>query len=380
MSSATTSAPGGVEPDHHQPPFPPPAPASAPRLPPAADHHGPNGLDPQATEVLQPPRPSPGATSAPSLPGSTGALAASPTDAHYPDVSVDADATPALPQRQLRSPKARASSETFSDYSELAAVVQRTPASAVRQAVRDHWEKCLMGSDYHLTFLVSSCVIRFLLIGAANHPLSPPRYSHRPAQMYAVFQRASSATFNRAVQQFGKGMVTSAKQSIMAHLTSQDFDELADAMLPKLSNEFLDKVLARRLETIRARPLVNALARAERLGYNVRDIVEERTANGAEHVVPSLGPLPALSLPQPPPGTQPGPRRASAPSRPEPGSRPTQSPRHVPSATPSKGTNQHGIIHCNRCGRPCSGELALHYVSRSLAFHYIPSLTSGHFA
>jgi hypothetical protein len=72
----------------------------------------------------------------------------------------------------------------------------------------------------------------------------------------------------------------------------QDYDDVSDLILSKASPKFLDKGLARRLETIDARSLVNALARAERLGYDVQDIIEQGTNDRSEHVIPSTASIP----------------------------------------------------------------------------------------
>jgi hypothetical protein len=40
-------------------------------------------------------------------------------------------------------------------YQELINLIEKAPASAVRQVVRDKWEKSLAGSQYHIAFLVS---------------------------------------------------------------------------------------------------------------------------------------------------------------------------------------------------------------------------------
>jgi hypothetical protein len=44
--------------------------------------------------------------------------------------------------------------ESLTVYQALVALVDRAPATAVRQVVRDKWEKSLLGSQYHIAFLV----------------------------------------------------------------------------------------------------------------------------------------------------------------------------------------------------------------------------------
>ncbi|XP_044724728.1 uncharacterized protein HRG_02624 [Hirsutella rhossiliensis] len=352
MSSAAVSSQAAIEPGQQQSSSVSPNPASTP-LPwqtTLADNHSqpvvlaspqPNGFDPLGLGPPQQPRSSSAGsfTRSPSQADSQGPVSgpppvAAPINGLPSAVSSDGNVAHSSPRTQhapsvstpgrfsgaLRSPKsAHAALETTSEYHGLAEAIKRTSPQIVRQVVRDLWEKCLLGSEYHLAFL-----------------------------SYTTIHRASSSTLDRAVQDFGERMVKSSKRHIMAHLSAEDFDEVADTILAQVSNEFLDKAMARRLETIRARQLVNALARAERLGYDVQDIVEEKTANGAEHVVPSLAPVPR--------------RQVS-------GAQSSQASRDA-SAPPPKSTNPHGIVHCTKCARPCSGEQALRYHTTRRACEY----------
>ncbi|OTB08735.1 hypothetical protein M426DRAFT_160647 [Hypoxylon sp. CI-4A] len=98
-------------------------------------------------------------------------------------------------------------------------------------------------------------------------------------------------------------MVAEAKHEIIAHLTPLDMDELADEILDRVSEHFLDRALERRLRTIEARSLINALARAERLGYENSDIVGDQKS--------AFNPAPAPFNPAPhpiPPNTAPQPQ------------------------------------------------------------------------
>lgn len=150
-------------------------------------------------------------------------------------------------------------------------------------------------------------------------------------------------------------MVKAAKPHVIKHLNAEDFDQVADILLPRVSKGFLDKALARRMETIPARQLVNALARAERLGYDVQDIVEEK--HGTEHVIPSMSSMPQCNpvpvpIPVRPsqvrPGQPPGPPRPILPNAPG------------PVAVPSDSTP------CPTCYWPCSAQEALDYVRMPL--------------
>lgn len=88
-------------------------------------------------------------------------------------------------------------------------------------------------------------------------------------------------------------MVLDSKHELISHFSKADLDDVADAIISKASDAFLDKCLNARLLTIEAKPLLTALARAERLGYNPADIVEEQH----ERVVPTAQP----ARPVPPP-------------------------------------------------------------------------------
>src|SRR4051812_26286103 len=70
-------------------------------------------------------------------------------------------------------------------------------------------------------------------------------------------------------------MVAESAEELIKHFTTVDLDSIADLLLEKASDRFLDKCLEKRLLTIEAKPLVNALARAERLGYDRTDIILE---------------------------------------------------------------------------------------------------------
>ncbi|TGJ88045.1 hypothetical protein E0Z10_g740 [Xylaria hypoxylon] len=123
------------------------------------------------------------------------------------------------------------------DLSLLADAVQQSCPEAVRRTIRDKWEKCITGSEFHHAFI-----------------------------MNAIIHHASGAITRRAIRDFGKNLVSQAKLEIAAHLRPQDIDDMAPAILEKCSENFLDKALEQRLKTIDARSLINALARAERLG------------------------------------------------------------------------------------------------------------------
>jgi hypothetical protein len=78
-------------------------------------------------------------------------------------------------------------------------------------------------------------------------------------------------------------MVSESKHELLEHFTTEALDEVADLIIAKASDSFLDKCLEKRLLTIEAKPLINALAKAERLGYEPGDIVQD---DQHERVIP----------------------------------------------------------------------------------------------
>ncbi len=95
-------------------------------------------------------------------------------------------------------------------------------------------------------------------------------------QLNAVIHHSSGVIIRRSIKDFGARMVAESKREIVEHLSTLDLNEIADAILEKVDDQFLDKALEKRLRTIDARSLINALARAERLGYEDSDIVDDR--------------------------------------------------------------------------------------------------------
>jgi hypothetical protein len=185
-------------------------------------------------------------------------------------------------------------------------------------------------------------------------------------QLNTTLHHASSNLLDQAVMDFGAKLAASTKHRWVEHLSTQDVDEIADALFQRASDRFLDRALARRFETISGRALVNALARAERLGYDTRDIVE-KDANQAEHVIPSVHPPVPGNYTQHPQTIAHHPQHAPPPRYPQ-----TFTPVHyqapartppIPIMHPTPGQRLDaqplGIQFCDYCGRPCSGPQAL---------------------
>ncbi|KAK6717977.1 hypothetical protein SNK05_001151 [Fusarium graminearum] len=262
-----------------------------------------------------------------------------------------------IPLRGHLSPSAQGNpqqTESAGTYQTLVALIDRAPASVVRHVIRDKWEKSLMGSQYHIAFLLN-----------------------------ATMHQASPETVGNAVKEFGADFVQKAKHELVGHLSSTDIDELADSLISRASPDFLDRVLARRLETISARQLVNALARAERLGYNVRDIVREHD----EQVIPSMHSV--LTSSTIPPGNdtmrvkhyQPRPIPSQQLQQPQPQ---PPVPQPFARAPPLKASSLDDvpmgppeIVSCN-CGWPCASEEALNYHKKKNAcYKVLPTDQAG---
>lgn len=180
---------------------------------------------------------------------------------------------------------------------------------------------------------------------------------------------------DQAVQDFGGKFASRTKHKWVEQLNTEDVDDLADALFQKGSDRFLDRALARRFETISGRALVNALARAERLGYDTRDIVEEKDSNKSEQVIPSLHPSrPAGYAPSGPITSQQAPPQTFTPQYaqqarqqqqqqpPQMAYRPPPPPPSYPITHPTPAEEvdaaKQGIVFCDTCGRPCSGPVA----------------------
>lgn len=164
---------------------------------------------------------------------------------------------------------------------------------------------------------------------------------------------------------------------------------MADLIGPKLSAKFQDMVMANRLESIGAQDLINALARAERLGYHVNDIVEKKPGpgRGGESVIPSTSTLPPSRPPMPPMQAQGPPHQAQPyktphsqnpvpvmatrvhpPPIPAVHPQPPQGTTPIARMTQSTSNQSSGIVSCQMCHRPCSSADALNYVSASILY------------
>ncbi|KAI6785620.1 uncharacterized protein J7T54_005954 [Emericellopsis cladophorae] len=291
--------------------------------PSAASHTAPLSNSPGQTQASVPVRQAtntPAQTppfNLPKIPTPAPGIAPSPVLAQHA-VNGHASSAPKFASPEL--PKPRTDQATANEFADTSNAIKRAKPSVVRHVVRDNWDRCLMGSEYHTAFMLN-----------------------------AILHQASEATLRTAVKDFGAKMVQTSKTAIFQHMTTRDIDELADQILSKASPAFLDKAVAQRLETATARNLVNALATAERLGYTIDDYVEEKGPNSEkETVTPDVRGLYKQVQ---------------------------QSSQHSSSATPVHGlpnggqhisVGQQGIslLVCPTCTRPCSGPRALEYHQR----------------
>ncbi|CCC05002.1 hypothetical protein SMACR_07325 [Sordaria macrospora] len=153
------------------------------------------------------------------------------------------------------------------DCTRLTYAIQQSTPDAVRRVFRDNWEKCMLGTEFHQAFILNASI-----------------------------HHAVPSITRRAVRDFGQKMVLESKHELISHFSTADLDDVSDAIINKASDAFLDKCLNARLLTIEAKPLITALARAERLGYNPADVVEEQH----ERVMPTT----QAARPPPPPPSQ----------------------------------------------------------------------------
>ncbi|KAI1345257.1 hypothetical protein F5Y15DRAFT_365384 [Xylariaceae sp. FL0016] len=225
--------------------------------------------------------------------------------------------TPTLP-----SPKQKHASmpEFDDDFAKLSHLVSHVGPPAVRKVVRDHWEKTLLGSEFHHAFLLN-----------------------------AAIHHANGSIIRRAIKNFGGRMVRESKTEIVSHFSPQDLDHVADDILGKCSDSFLDKALEKRLKTIDARSLINALARAERLGYESSDVLEEQEQ---EHELLPPPPAPAYGSPAhhgPPPQVHRGPTAQAQPTtHPNWPAHQSQQPSQAPQAPPAPPAQ---ALQCPMCWR-----------------------------
>lgn len=177
------------------------------------------------------------------------------------------------------------------------------------------------------------------------------------AQCHSVFHKTAPPIFASAVKSLGENYVKSSLDEIFTHVDTEALDRVAPQVFSKASASFMDQALESRLDTISGRQLVNALAKAERLGYSAEDIVVESSgASKSERVIPAIKDI-SSSLVAAQPQTAPSPQPAQAPTMAWPVS--------------PESITQLGIVFCHSCGRPCSGKVALAAVGVFTSLHLL---------
>lgn len=135
--------------------------------------------------------------------------------------------------------------------------------------------------------------------------------------MNLVTHTCSAASAKIAISKFGKKFVNHAKVEIMSQFTPAMLAEIEDLVVEKAPDSLLDKAMAKRLVTIPARSLLNMLGRAERLGYDESDIIDENPGQPSKPAAPSVQGVPngymSGSTGQPAPQAQPQPRPQPSP-------------------------------------------------------------------
>ncbi|KAI1497381.1 hypothetical protein F5X99DRAFT_26612 [Biscogniauxia marginata] len=198
------------------------------------------------------------------------------------------------------------------DLKLLTHAVQQAMPQAVRRVIRDNWEKSLLGSEFHHAFLLN-----------------------------AVVHHANGVIVRRSIKDFGTRMISESKNEIISHFKSHDLDEVTDTILARCSDAFLDKAMEKRLKTIDARSLINALARAERLGYENGDVLEDHTEKSVTTKPKSTSSTPSFNHVQ-----QAAPK--PLPQAPTLQTQQTQPPaRHAPSTTAAAAPS----LQCRLCWR-----------------------------
>ncbi|KAL1866758.1 hypothetical protein VTK73DRAFT_4550 [Phialemonium thermophilum] len=238
-----------------------------------------------------------------------------------PATKIPMTASPGLGTHGFASPTRdydAADPKFVDDLARITHAIQQSIPEAVRRAVRDNWAKALLGTEFHQNF-----VLRLEL------------------------RNSGPSIFRGIVKDFGAKLVADCKDDLVKHFRTSDVDDVAEHILSVASDDFLDKCLEKRLLTIEAKPLVRALARAERLGYEPGDVVDETER---ERVIPT--------------------HTSGIPSGPQ--SPSVRVPQGEP--TPAMGYSNMGQLQCQRCFRVFSHPSAMtHHIKKSVCSRPAPS-------
>lgn len=176
------------------------------------------------------------------------------------------------------------------------------------------------------------------------------------SQLNASIHHASPSAIKRGMRDFGKAFIAAAKTQIIEQMTTVDIDQVADLILSKASVAFYDKAFEARLKTIESRKLINALCRAERLGYEPEDVEDDDDQSGRAN------PSHAQANPKPQPQTasvpSPAPMMAAATAR---------------GNTPTAASH----LHCGICFRRFAAQSAFDHHVKSKVCTRAPDTPGG---
>jgi hypothetical protein len=166
---------------------------------------------------------------------------------------------------------------------ELHNLINHLKPGIVRRVVRDQWKRTLSGTESHIAFVVCIApglrLIRGTSLLSAQLPwpcgLPVRTETNSLCQLNMSVHMCSGTSAQVAVSRFGKNLAKNAAREFAGHLTADILETIADIIVAKAPDTVLDKCMAKRLDTIPARQLLNMLARAERLGYDANDIVDD---------------------------------------------------------------------------------------------------------
>ncbi|KAM0506109.1 hypothetical protein ACHAO3_001739 [Verticillium nonalfalfae] len=160
-----------------------------------------------------------------------------------PDAPSSGTKLASRPSRHLGSPSTPLSFEE--QCASLGHAFDKAPAEVLRRLVRDYWQKTLVGSDYHTTFIMRMVAEQLPAVGKDTLRQQLATFV-APALGTAVAQQLSTGQIERAMP----------------------------ALVSNGSDAFMAACLYKCLATIGARQLVDALASAKRLGFELTDSVE----------------------------------------------------------------------------------------------------------
>lgn len=127
-------------------------------------------------------------------------------------------------------------------------------------------------------------------------------------QVNAALDRATLGTVRTTAKLLGNKFMRMAGTELLSQATPEILGKAEDLIVSSAPDSLLDKAMRRRLDTISARPLLNMLARAERLGYDANDIIEDGSQGAPAVAKPAktatAPPHGQASLPSPNPPAQ----------------------------------------------------------------------------